>query len=57
MIPFGLRTQVGLGNHVLDRGPDPSMGMDNFEGGRGVAVVKYRDTVWSSVQKQMNHSR
>ena len=22
-MPFGLRTQVGSGNHVLDRGPDP----------------------------------
>ena len=24
--PFGLRTRVGLGNHVLDRRPDPEMG-------------------------------
>jgi len=22
-MPFGLRTRVGPGNHVLDRGPDP----------------------------------
>ena len=22
-MPFGLRTQVGPGNHVLDEGPDP----------------------------------
>jgi len=22
-MPFGLRTQVGPGNHVLDGGPDP----------------------------------
>ena len=24
-MPFGLRTQVGPGNHVLDEGPDPIM--------------------------------
>ena len=29
---FGLRTRVGPGNHVLDAGPDPSMGRGNFEG-------------------------
>ena len=25
-MPFGLRTRVGPGNHVLDGGPDPPMG-------------------------------
>ena len=30
-LPFGLRTWVGLENHVLDGGPDPPMGRDNFE--------------------------
>jgi len=26
-MPFGLRTWVGPGNHVLDGGPDPLMGL------------------------------
>jgi len=30
-VPFGLRTRVGPGNHVLDRGPDSPMGRGNFE--------------------------
>ena len=30
-MPFGLRTWVGPGNHVLDGGPDPPMGRGNFE--------------------------
>jgi len=38
-MPFGLRTRVGSGNHVLDSGPDPSMGRGNFEGG-GAANCK-----------------
>ena len=42
-MPFGLRTRVGPGNHVLDWGPDPSMVMGNFEGGRGGVFVKYSD--------------
>ena len=29
-LPFGLRTWVGPGNHVLDGGPDPLMGRGNF---------------------------
>jgi len=37
-MPFGLRTRVGPGNHVLDGGPDPQMGRDNFVGGRGVPL-------------------
>jgi len=39
---FGLRTQVGPGNHVLDGGPDPP-----WEGpilrGKGHPIVKYSD--------------
>ena len=31
-MPFGLRTLVGPGNHVLDGVPDPHMGRGNFEG-------------------------
>jgi len=42
-MPFGLRTWVGLGNHVLDEGPDPP-----WEGailrGKGRPIVQYRDT-------------
>jgi len=35
---FGLRTQVGLENHVLDGGPDPPMERGDFEGERGVPL-------------------
>jgi len=38
-ISFGLRTRMGLGNHVLDEGPDPPMGRGNF-GGKGRPIVK-----------------
>jgi len=51
-MPFGLRTPVGSGNHVLDRGPDPE---GAFFGGKGCPIVKYReDTLRSSVQKRLN---
>jgi len=43
-LPFGLRTWVGPGNHVLDGGPDPPMGMGKFFGENGCPTVKYRDT-------------
>jgi len=47
-IPFGLRTPVGPGNHVLDGGPEPP-----WEGailrGKGHPIVKYRDTLQSLV--------
>jgi len=33
------------------------MGKDNFDGGKGRPIVKYRDTPWSSVQKRLNQSR
>jgi len=32
LMPFGLSTRVGPGNHVLDGGPDPPMGRGNCEG-------------------------
>ena len=51
-MPFGLRTRVG----PRDGSPDPPMGMDNFEG-EGAPIVKYRDTLRSSVQKRPNRSR
>jgi len=31
-MPFGLWAWIGSKNHVLDGGPDPPMGMGNFEG-------------------------
>jgi len=55
-MPFGLRTRVGPGNHVLDGGPDPP-----WEGailaGKRRPIVKYGDTLRSSVQKRLNRSR
>jgi len=51
-LPFGLRTWVCPGNHVLDGGPDPPMKRGKFlENGR--LIVKYRDTLRSSVQRQL----
>ena len=40
-----------------DWGPDPSMGRGNFDGEKGCPIVKYRDTLRSSVQKRHNRSR
>ena len=34
VMPFGLWTQVGQRNHVLDGGPDSPMERGNFEGRR-----------------------
>jgi len=53
-LPFGLRTWVGPGNHVLDGGPDPSMERGKFLGENGRPIVKYRDTLRSSVQRRLN---
>jgi len=53
-LPFGLRTWVGPGNHVLDKGPDPPMGMGKFSGENVRPTVNYRDTIWSSVQRRLN---
>jgi len=53
-ITFGMSTRVGPGNHILGRHPDPPMGRGNFEGGKGCPIVKYMDTLRSSVQKQLN---
>ena len=58
-MPFGLRSQVDPGNHVLGAGPGPPMGREIILGGgkMGRPIVKYRDTLWSSVQKRQNRSR
>ena len=37
-LPFGFWTWVGPGNHVLDGGPDPPMGMGKFLGRMGVPL-------------------
>jgi len=55
-MPFGLRTRVGPGKHVLDGGTDLIMGRGNFEG-KGRPIVKYRNNLQSSVQKRLNRSR
>ena len=45
-MPFGLRTQMGQRNHVLDGGPDSTMERGTFEGGgKERPIVKYRDTL------------
>jgi len=53
-LPFGLRTWVGPGNHVLDGGPDAPMGRGKFLGENGRPIVKYRNTLRSSVQRRLN---
>jgi len=37
-IPFGLRTPVGLRNHVSDGGPDPPWEVSILWGGRGAPL-------------------
>ena len=37
-LPFGLRTWVGPGNHVLDGGPDPPMGRGKLLGSMGLPL-------------------
>jgi len=55
-VPFGLKTLVGPGNHVLDGVQSPPW-EGQFFGGKGRPIVKYRDTLQSSVQKQLNRWR
>jgi len=54
-MPFGLRTWVGQGNHVSD-GVQISHGKGQLRGNEH-PTVKYRDMLWSSVQKQQNRSK
>ena len=56
-MPFGLRTRVGPGNHVLDGGPALPMGRAILRRKGGRPIVKYRDTLRSPVQKRLNQSR
>jgi len=41
---FGLRTQVGPGNHILDGVQIPPMGSGNLRG-EGRPIVKHRNSV------------
>jgi len=56
-MPFGLRTLGNSGNHVLDDDTDPPWEGAIFGGRNGRPIVKYRDTLRSSVQKRLNRSR
>jgi len=47
-MPFGLRTRVDPGNHVLDGDSDPSMGRGNFEERKGSRNVKDKEFVVTS---------
>jgi len=47
-MPFGVRTPVGLWNHVLDGVQIPPSEGAIFWG-KGRSIVEYRDTLWSSV--------
>jgi len=55
-MPFGLNTRVGPRNHVLD-----GVHISPWEGailrGKGYPIVKYRDTMRSSVRKRLNQPR
>jgi len=44
------------GNHVLDGSPNTATGRAILRG-KGAPVVKYRDTLRSSVQKRLKQSR
>jgi len=56
-MPFGLKTWVGPRNHVCIRwGPDPPW-KGAILRGKGRPIVKYKDTLQSSVQKRLNQSR
>jgi len=50
---------MGPGNHVglSDGGQNLPVGRRNFEWERGTPIVKYRNTLLSSVQKRLNQTR
>jgi len=53
-LPFGLKTWVGPGNHVLDGGPDLPHEKGQIFGENGRPIVKYREALRSSVQRRLN---
>jgi len=54
-MPFGLRTRMGPGNHVLDGVQIPHW-KGQFWGGNGRPIVKYRVFLQWAVQKWLNRS-
>ena len=52
-LPFGLRTWVGPGT-MYQMGSRSPIGRGNFFGENGRPIVKYRDTLRSSVQRRLN---
>jgi len=56
-MPFELRTRVGPRNCVLDGGLRSPMGRGNFCEGKARPIVKYKDTLGSSVQNRLSRSR
>ena len=50
-LPFGLRTWVGPGNHVLDGDPDLPMGRGKFLNENGHPIVKYKGTLYGRLCK------
>ena len=44
----------GPGEPCIRWGPDPPMGMGKFLGENGCPIVKYRNTMRSSVQRRLN---
>ena len=56
-MPFGLSMRVGPENHISDGGPDPPWEGQFWGGGNGRPILKYRDTLRSSVQKRLNRLR
>jgi len=55
-MPFGLKIRVRPGNHVL-HGVQIPHGKGQFDGEKGHPIVKYRDTLRSSLRKRLNRSR
>ena len=55
-LPFGFRSWVGLVNHVLYKVQTPAWEGVIFRGNRQT-IVKYRDTLRSSVQTWLNRLR
>jgi len=56
-MPFGLRTQVGPCNNVLDGVQIPHGEGQFWRGGERRPIVKYKDTLQWAVQKRLNRSR
>ena len=51
-MPFGLSTRMDPGEPCIRWGSRSNMGRGHLEGGKGRPIVKYRDTLRSSLQKR-----